>query len=78
LRVGAANLLDLRGKDFANETLVTYPIPYDRIDVFREVWPAANVHPARRKTSLRVAILQLVARTRALAAMPQVGGAAVS
>jgi LysR family transcriptional regulator for metE and metH len=60
----------LTAKDFATETLVTYPIPDDRIDVIREVLKPANIDPARRKTELTVAILQLVASQRAIAAMP--------
>lgn len=60
----------LTAKDFATETLVTYPIPDDRIDVIREVLKPANVDPPRRKTELTVAILQLVASRRAIAAMP--------
>lgn len=60
----------LTAKDFARETLVTYPIPDDRIDVIREVLKPANIEPARRMTELTVAILQLVASQRAIAAMP--------
>ena len=60
----------LTAKDFAKETLVTYPIPDDRIDVIREVLKPADVDPPRRKTELTVAILQLVASHRAIAAMP--------
>ncbi len=60
----------LTAKDFAKETLATYPIPDDRIDVIREVLGPAGVEPPRRKTELTVAILQLVASHRAIAAMP--------
>ncbi len=60
----------LTAKDFAKETLVTYPIPDDRIDVIREVLLPARIEPPRRKTELTVAILQLVASHRAIAAMP--------
>ena len=60
----------LTAKDFAKETLVTYPIPDDRIDVIREVLLPAKVEPPRRRTELTVAILQLVASHRAIAAMP--------
>jgi LysR family transcriptional regulator for metE and metH len=60
----------LTARDFSTETLVTYPIPDDRIDVIREVLHPAGVTPARRKTELTVAILQLVASHRAIAAMP--------
>ena len=60
----------LTAKDFAKETLVTYPIPDERIDVIREVLLPAKIEPPRRKTELTVAILQLVASHRAIAAMP--------
>ncbi len=60
----------LTARDFQKETLVTYPIPDDRIDVIREVLGPAGVVPARRKTELTVAILQLVASQPAVAAMP--------
>lgn len=62
----------LTARDFAKETLVTYPIPPDRIDVMREVLIPARVQPAHhRVTELTVAILQLVASRRAIAAMPR-------
>jgi LysR family transcriptional regulator for metE and metH len=62
----------LTAKDFATETLVTYPIPDDRIDVMREVLIPARIDPARRRTTeLTVAILQLVASRRGIAAMPR-------
>lgn len=56
--------------DFKNETLVTYPIPDDRLDLVREVLQPAKVNPERRKTELTVAILQLVASGRGVAALP--------
>jgi LysR family transcriptional regulator for metE and metH len=62
----------LVAKDFATETLVTYPIPDDRIDVLREVLIPARIDPAKRRaTELTVAILQLVASHRGIAAMPR-------
>ena len=60
----------LQARDFAQETLVTYPIPDDRLDLMREVLLPVNIHPARRKTELTVAILQLVASRRGIAALP--------
>jgi len=60
----------LTAKDFEKETLVTYPIPDERIDVIREILQPAGIDPPRRKTELTVAILQLVASHRAIAAMP--------
>lgn len=62
----------LTARDFTKETLVTYPIPDDRIDVLREVLIPARLEPAKRRaTELTVAILQLVASRRGIAAMPR-------
>jgi len=60
----------LTASDFKDETLVTYPIPDDRLDLVREVLSPAGVIPQRRKTELTVAILQLVASGRGVAALP--------
>lgn len=60
----------LSGQDFAKETLITYPIPDDRIDIVREVLGPLGVNPTRRTAMLTVAILQLVASQRGIAAMP--------
>lgn len=56
--------------DFASETLVTYPIPDDMLDVVRQVLVPAGVNPARRTSELTNAILQLVAARKGLAALP--------
>jgi LysR family transcriptional regulator for metE and metH len=60
----------LTARDFAAETLVTYPIPDERLDLVRDVLKPAKVNPARRTTELTVAILQLVASGRGVAALP--------
>jgi LysR family transcriptional regulator for metE and metH len=60
----------LTAKNFKNEILVTYPIPDERLDLVRDVLRPANVNPARRTTELTVAILQLVASGRGVAALP--------
>jgi LysR family transcriptional regulator, regulator for metE and metH len=60
----------LTARDFRHETLVTYPIPDERLDLVRDVLKPANVNPARRTTELTVAILQLVASGRGVAALP--------
>lgn len=60
----------LTASDFKAETLVTYPIPDDRLDLVRDVLQPAKINPARRKTELTVAILQLVASGRGVAALP--------
>ena len=60
----------LTARDFKQDTLITYPIPDERLDLVREVLKPANVNPTRRTTELTVAILQLVASGRGLAALP--------
>ncbi|MBD5781774.1 LysR family transcriptional regulator [Pelagicoccus sp. NFK12] len=59
----------LTAQDFRNETLITYPIDCERLDILREVLGPAGVTPKRRTTELTVAILQLVASGRGIAAM---------
>ncbi|ATQ73518.1 LysR family transcriptional regulator [Massilia violaceinigra] len=60
----------LEAADFEGETLITYPVPEERIDLIREVLRPANVRFERRTAELTVAILQLVASRRGLAALP--------
>lgn len=60
--------------DFRNETLITYPVPEERIDVIRRFLRPARVRPAAVRTAeLTVAILQLVASRRGVAALPNWG-----
>jgi LysR family transcriptional regulator for metE and metH len=59
---------DLRG-----ETLITYPVPESRIDLIREVLDPAGIKLPRRTAELTVAILQLVASKRGIAALPNWG-----
>jgi len=63
----------LGAADFAKETLITYPVPEERIDLIRRVLQPAKVDPRRRTTELTVAILQLVASRRGVAALPNWG-----
>ncbi|RMX07846.1 LysR family transcriptional regulator [Corticibacter populi] len=61
----------LRAEDFAAETLITYPVPDDMLDVVRQVLRPAGVEPAaRRTTELTAAMLQLVASGRGIACLP--------
>ena len=60
-------------RDLADETLITYPVPDARIDLVREVLGPAKVNPARRTAELTVAIVQLVASRRGVAALPSWG-----
>jgi len=60
----------LQATDFEGETLITYPVPEARIDLIRELLKPAGVTYQRRTAELTVAILQLVASRRGLAALP--------
>lgn len=60
----------LAASDFEGETIITYPVPAQRIDLIREVLLPAHVKFERRTAELTVAILQLVASRRGVAALP--------
>lgn len=60
----------LTPEDFAQETLISYPVPDTMLDVVRHFLMPARVHPRRRTAELTVAILQLVASGRGIAALP--------
>jgi LysR family transcriptional regulator for metE and metH len=59
--------------DFRGETLLTYPVPESRIDVIREVLEPAGIRLERRTAELTVALMQLVASRRGIAALPNWG-----
>lgn len=60
----------LRPSDFENQTLISYPVPDDMLDVVKHFLSPAGVYPKRRSSELTVALLQLVASKRGLAALP--------
>ena len=59
--------------ELEGETLITYPVPEERIDFIREVLKPAGIPLGRRTAELTVAILQLVASRRGIAALPNWG-----
>ena len=59
--------------DIEGETLITYPVPEARIDLIREVLEPAGVKLERRTAELTIAIMQLVASRRGIAALPNWG-----
>lgn len=63
----------LEPADLAGETLITYPVPEERIDLIREVLKPAGLHLPRRTAELTIAIMQLVASGRGIAALPNWG-----
>lgn len=60
----------LSAQDFENETLITYPVPDEMLDLVRQVLEPAGIKPARRTTELTIAMLQLVASGRGIATLP--------
>jgi LysR family transcriptional regulator for metE and metH len=60
----------LEAADFADETLITYPVPDEMLDLMKHCLTPAGINPKRRTAELTVAILQLVASGRGIAALP--------
>lgn len=63
----------IEATDLKGETLITYPVPEERIDLIRQVLKPAGIRLTRRTAELTVAILQLVASRRGIAALPNWG-----
>lgn len=59
-----------QAQDFASETLIQYPVPDAMLDLVRKVLKPAGINPARRSSELTIAIIQLVASRRGVAALP--------
>lgn len=59
-----------QAEDFADQTWITYPVPDDMLDLSRKVLRPANIEPERRTSELTIAIIQLVASKRGVAALP--------
>ncbi|WP_047549536.1 LysR family transcriptional regulator [Methylotenera sp. G11] len=60
-------------EDFMDETLITYPVPEERIDIIRNILKPAGINFKRRTAELTIAIMQLVASRRGVAALPSWG-----
>ncbi|WP_439258130.1 LysR family transcriptional regulator [Lonepinella sp. BR2271] len=59
-----------QAEDFADQTWITYPVPDDMLDLLRKVLRPAGINPTRRTSELTIAIIQLVASKRGIAALP--------
>ncbi len=58
-------------QDFRNETLITYPVERQRLDVFSQLLIPAKVEPASiRQVELTAVILLLVASARGVSVLP--------
>lgn len=63
----------LTAQDFSRDVLITYPAPEEMFDLIRLVLKPAGISFTRRTAELTVAILQLVASRRGIAALPVFG-----
>lgn len=62
----------LQAQDFSDETLITYPVEKQRLDIFRYFLNPQNCTPNDiRQSELTVMILQLVASGRGIAVLPE-------
>ena len=62
----------VKPRQLSRETLITYPVPTDRLDIFNQFLLPAGVTPARHKTIETTDImLQMVASGRGVAALPR-------
>lgn len=60
-------------RNLIGETLITYPVPETRIDLVREILAPKGIKLPRRTAELTIAIMQLVASKRGIAALPNWG-----
>ena len=59
-----------QAEDFRDDTLITYPVPDDMLDLLRKILFPAGINPTRRYSELTIALIQLVASQRGIAALP--------
>lgn len=61
----------IEAEDFRDQTLITYPVPRDKLDVFTELLTHAKIEPrAQRPVELTAVILMLVGSNRGVAVLP--------
>ncbi|MDZ4394751.1 LysR family transcriptional regulator [Cypionkella sp.] len=61
----------IEAEDFRDQTLITYPVPRDKLDIFTELLTAARIEPrAQRPVELTAVILMLVGSNRGVAVLP--------
>lgn len=66
-----ANQTYIEAEDLAQETLITYPVEIERLDIFNQFLIPAGVSPAKvRHADMTLMMLQLVASGRGVAGLP--------
>ncbi|RAR62513.1 LysR family transcriptional regulator [Paraburkholderia unamae] len=67
-----ANMNYVKPEQLVDETLITYPVETDRLDIYNQFLRPANITPRRHKTIETTDImLQMVASRRGVAALPR-------
>jgi LysR family transcriptional regulator, regulator for metE and metH len=67
-----AGLPHVTPEQLSGETLITYPVPLERLDIYNQFLLPAGCHPKRHKTIETTDImLQMVASGRGVAALPR-------
>lgn len=67
-----AGVTSVRPKDLVRETLITYPVPPERLDIFNQFLMPGGIAPRRHKTIETTDILlQMVASGRGVTALPR-------
>ncbi|HTR10921.1 MAG TPA: LysR family transcriptional regulator [Paraburkholderia sp.] len=67
-----ANVRYVKPEQLIDETLITYPVETDRLDIYNQFLRPANITPRRHKTIETTDImLQMVASNRGVAALPR-------
>lgn len=62
----------VKPRQLANEVLITYPVPSERLDIFNQFLTPAGISPRQHKTTETTDILlQMVASGRGVSALPQ-------
>ena len=61
----------IEAEDFRDQTLITYPVSRDKLDIFTELLTEARIEPrAQRPVELTAVILMLVGSNRGVAVLP--------
>ncbi len=61
----------IEAEDFRDQTLISYPVPRDKLDIFTELLTPARVEPlAQRAVELTAVILMLVGSNRGVSVLP--------
>jgi len=61
----------ITAQDFSQQTLITYPVSDDSLDIIKQVLLPSGISPKRRVTELTIVMIMLVAAGQGIAALPK-------